>query len=598
MSYIDYLDSLSKKQLMVMLARRRQEDTEPIALVGMGARLPGGIGSPDELWAALRGGRVVPTSAVGPPLDSLGRARWNLDAPDLAPIADVLAHGAFLSDVDVFDAAYFGISDAEALHMDPQQRLLLEVAVAAVADANLTLAELRRATVGVFVAAGQVEYPFARLRNGTDADDLSPFMSTGSGVGALSGRIGMGLGVSGPAVSIDTASSSMLTAVHLAEQSLRRGECDVALVGVCNLVLSPFSTAILARAGMVSPSGRSRPFTARADGHVRGEGCGVVVLTRASDPLASRVRPYAVIRAGAVHQHGDRPAMSVASAAGQRTVIDLALRRAGVRPHDVHYVEAQANGSRIGGIIEAETLSQAYERDRPGAPPLYLGSCKANLGYAETASGAAALMKTALMLAHQEIAPQVGADDLDPGVPWQGLGLRFAAAPTSWPVSGPRRAAVSGYGFAGTLAHVILEGVDSGDTATAGGSEPALLVLSAHNAEALAATALRLHTYLADHPELPVESVCRTLALGRDHGPVRAAAVVPDRTSLLAKLAAIAKGTTPDLPGEGELAALAARFRAGADVDFGARDNTPALCRLPGPVLTGRSFWPTDNIWH
>ena len=287
-SYIDYLETLSKKQLMVMLARQRQEESQGIAVIGMGCRFPGGLDSPEMFWAALREGRVVPEERGGPPTDSLGRARWNLDAPDLAPAADWLRSGAYLADIDRFDAEYFELSDEEALYMDPHHRLLLEVAVQALADANLTRAELRGRRVGIFIGVSVVEYGLAALRNGVSVDDLSPHMGTGYLLSAASGRLGLALGVNGPALTIDTASSSALSATHLASLALRRRECDLALVGACHLLLSPLSTVTLARAGMLSPTGRCRPFSEEANGHVRAEGCGILVLKRHQDAAIGR----------------------------------------------------------------------------------------------------------------------------------------------------------------------------------------------------------------------------------------------------------------------------------------------------------------------
>ncbi|MEV6314509.1 polyketide synthase [Streptomyces sp. NPDC051776] len=549
-SYIDHLDSLSKKQLMVMLARQRQEETQGVAVVGMGCRLPGGIDDPRALWSALREGHVVPTEDPGVPTDSLGRPRWNLDAPDLAPLAGRLRQGAYLTDIDLFDAEFFGIPEQEAVHMDPQQRLLLEASVQALADANLSRARLGRRSVGVFAGAGPVEYPYAWLRGGLPEGALSGHMSTGSSPSAFSGRIALALRVNGPAITVDTASSSMLTAVHLAVQALRRRECDIALVGTCNVLMSPFSTGILDRAGMLSPSGRSRPFTRHADGHVRGEGCGVVVLKRYADAVADGDVPYAVVRGSAVHQQGDRPSMSVASARGQKAVIELALRDAGVEPDGVQYVEAQANGSKLGGVIEAETLAEAYARHSPAAPPLHVGSCKANLGYLETASGAPGLMKTALALAHAELPPQPGEDDLDPDIPWARMALRFAAEPTPWPsYGGSRRAGVSGFGFGGTNAHVVLEGAPERPAAEADSPGPWLLVVSAHHGTALARTAERLRRHLLDTPGWSPSAVCRTLAEGRDPLAVRYAAVVHDQDGVLDALGRAAEGERSTVSG-------------------------------------------------
>ncbi|MEU8715404.1 beta-ketoacyl synthase N-terminal-like domain-containing protein [Streptomyces sp. NPDC048663] len=607
-SYIDHLETLSKKQLMVLLARQRQERTQGVAVVGMGCRLPGGLDDARSLGAAVSTGRVLATETADVPADSLGRPRWNLGAADLAPLAGRLRQGAYLSGVDLFDAAYFGIPEQEALHMDPQQRLLLEVTVQALADAGLSRERLRRSSVGVFAGAGPVEYPYAWLRGGLPDGALSPHMSTGSSPSAFSGRIALALGVAGPAITVDTASSSMLTAVHLAVQSLRRRECDIALVGIANLLLSPFSTGILDRAGMLSPTGRSRPFTRRADGHVRGEGCGVVVLERYADAVAAGRPSYALVRGSAVHAQGDRPSMSVASARGQKAVIERALRDAGVTAADVQYVEAQANGSRLGGQIEAESIAEAYGRFSPDAPPLHIGSVKANIGYLETASGGPALMKTALALAHAELPPQPGADDLDPDIPWRRTGLRLAAAPLPWPATDVRRAGVSGFGFCGTNAHVVLEsapGSAAGDPELPG---PWLLPLSGHSEPALAGTARRLLRHLSETTDWSPAAVSRTLAEGRDHLAVRYAAVVHDRGGLLRELSRAADGARPAVEAPEDapertllLSRLARRHLAGDPPDLAALwpagAPRPPLLRLPGPELTGRRFWPGHHDW-
>jgi acyl transferase domain-containing protein len=263
--------------------------------------------------------------------------------------------------------------------------------------------------------------------------------------------------LSGPVLAVDTACASAPTAVHLASAALRRRECDVAVVGACHLLLSPFVTAVLNRAGMLSPTGGCRPFAADADGYVRGEGCGVLVLKRQQDARADGDRPYAIIRGSAVYQHGDRAAISVASAMGHKRVAEQALRNAEIDPHQVQYVEAQANGSRLGGMIEVEALADVYGRGDPAAPRLYVGSCKANLGHLETASGAASLIKTVLALRQAEIPPQAGFDTPDPAVPWQRLAVTVPREPVAWPAAERRVAAVNAFGFTGTNAHVLLE---------------------------------------------------------------------------------------------------------------------------------------------
>ncbi|HEY8981167.1 MAG TPA: beta-ketoacyl synthase N-terminal-like domain-containing protein [Streptomyces sp.] len=583
--YIDQLASLSRKQLMVLLARQHRERTQGIAISGMGCRFPGGIDSPDTLWNALRDGRVVPGATAAAPADSLGRPRWDTAAADLAPLAPTLDKGAYLEGVDLFDAGYFGLGAEEAVHLDPQQRLLLEVTVQALADANLDPQALRSRTVGVYVGLSTAEYHFAGLRNGLGKDDLSPYMGTGTALSAASGRIALALGVQGPALTLDTACSSALTAAHLAAAALRDGECDVAVTGVSHLLLSPFTSEVFAQAGMVSPTGTCRPFTAQADGYVRAEGCGVLVLERHRDVAEDGRRPYAVIRGSAVHQNGDRGGLAAYSTAGQRRVIDLALQRSAVDAHDVRYVEAQANGSRVGGIVEAETLAQAYRRQDSGAPALYLGSAKANLGYLETASGAAGLMKTALALCHGEIPPQPGADEPDPKIGWDRTALRLARTPEPWPSAGRRLAAVSATGFTGTAAHLVMEAVPEPDgTTLPEPTGPALLVLSGHTPQALAAGARRLRAHLGDRADWTYTSVCRTLAERREHLAHRHAAVVHDNARLLEELDRVT-GDTQEGAGTGR---VFLDLRATEDPHPPA---FPALAEhLHGDDTTGRSL--------
>ncbi|MDF6043849.1 polyketide synthase [Streptomyces sp. JH14] len=449
--YIDSIEQLSHKQLVVLLARQRLAAVQGIAVDGMALRLPGGVDSPRSLWSALRGARVVTGGPPRIPVDSRGRPRWNTDAPDLAPYADLLGRGAYVDVIDVFDAKRFGLSEEEAGFVDPQQRLLVTCAAEALADAGIDEADGLR--TGVFAALSSVEYQYAALRNQMGRDELSAYMGPGGALSGAAGRIATCLGLCGPSLTVDTACSSALTALHLACASLRSGECDVALVGACNLLLAPGAFGVQERAGLLSPSGRSRPFDAAADGYARSEGCGVVVLRRQPDA----VNPYAVVRGTAVYQHGARDSISRVSAAGQAAVIRQALRAAGCAPDEVGYVEAQANGVRLAGVIEAEVLGDVFARTAAEAPPLVIGSAKANLGYLETTSGMAGLMKAVLSVQHGEIPPQPDLGQLDPDVPWQRLGLRVPREITPWPDGNRRLAGVSAYGFTGTYGHAVVE---------------------------------------------------------------------------------------------------------------------------------------------
>lgn len=452
--YLDTLEGLSRKQLMVLLARQRHAATEGVAVVGMALRYPGGLEDPARLWAALRGGRVVAGDEPRIPVDSFGRPRWNVEAPDLAPYADLLGRGAYLSDIDVFDAERFGIGAAEATYLDPQQRLLASCAAEALADADVEDGPSLR--TGIFAAMSTVEYNYAALRNCVKADELSAHLGPGSALSAAAGRIATALRLRGPALTVDTACSSALTALHLACASLRGGECEVAIVAASHLLLAPGTFGVFARAGMLSPTGRSRPFDARADGYQRGEGCGVLVLRR----LRDAPRPYAVVRGTAIHQHGDRGAIARVSARAQAQVIQDALRAARVEPDAVGYVEAQANGIRLADVVEAEVLGEVYGRCRPACRPLPVGSAKANLGYLETVSGMASLMKTVLVLATGELPPQVGVECPDPDIAWERARLAIVREPTRWPADAPRLAGVSSFGFTGTYAHAVLAAAD------------------------------------------------------------------------------------------------------------------------------------------
>jgi 3-oxoacyl-[acyl-carrier-protein] synthase II len=455
-SYIESLEELTKNQLMVLLARRRRADTEGLAVVGMSCRLPGGVEDPAGLWEGVHTGRAVDTAGVGVPTDSRGRPRWNLDAPDIEPYADALRTGAYLSDVDLFDAASFGIQDEEARCMDPQQRMLLTEARHALDDAGIT--DRRGTRAAVFVSVTAPEYGLAAVRNGIkEFAEISRPMSTGTVVSAAAGRVATALGLSGPALTLDTACSSTLTAVHLAGQALRAGECDVALVGASHLLLSPVTTGVFAGAGLLSPSGACRPFTTRADGYVRGEGAVVLVLKREHDAERDGDTPYAVIRSSAVHQHGGRAALSSPSAAGQRQVVRDCLRAAEVSPAEVGYVEAHGSADKVTDAIEVDALAAAYERQSTDAPPLYLGSGKVNVGYLETAAGAAGLIRAVLAVGHGTVPPQPDFADPAQDIPWQRMSLSVPTEATPWPDTGRVLAGVNAFGFTGTNAHVLIE---------------------------------------------------------------------------------------------------------------------------------------------
>jgi 3-oxoacyl-[acyl-carrier-protein] synthase II len=452
-NYIDSIQLLSHKQLVMMLARQRHAATQGIAVVGMGLRLPGSISTPAALWEALRESRVVfgPGSRI--PVDSAGRPRWNLDAPDLAPYADLVAAGSYLADVDLFDAERYGFPEEEARFLDPQERLLITCTAEALADAGADDTTGQR--TGVFAALSAVEYPYAAIRNGIGIDRLTDALGPRNATGDVAAQIATCFRLAGPAVSVDTACSSALTALHLACAALRSGECDTAIVGASHLVLAPTTFTLFDRWGLLSPTGRTRPFDAEADGYVRGEGCGVMVLRRQDDTDSA----YAAIRGTAVHHHGDHDSSHMVSSIGMSRAIRAALRAAQVSPGSVGFVEAHANGVKLAAVIEAEVLADVYGRIGSGGPPLIIGSSKANFGYLESVSGMASLMKAVLAVHHAEIPPQAGFKVPDPAIAWDKLSLAVPGMPATWPAGPKRLAGVNAYGITGTYCHALVESV-------------------------------------------------------------------------------------------------------------------------------------------
>jgi phthiocerol/phenolphthiocerol synthesis type-I polyketide synthase D len=428
---------------------------EPIAVIGIGCRLPGEVDSPQEFWDLLRTGA---DGVVEVPPD-----RWDVDAyfdPDpQAPGKIPSRWGGFLRDVAGFDAEAFGISPKEAESMDPQQRLLLEVAYEGLAHAAIPVASLRGTRTGVFVGMSSSDYLLLGVERGSPVDAHT---STGNPHSTAVGRISYLLDARGPCLAVDTACSSSLVAVHLACQSLRLGESDTALAGGVHLILSPLGSLALAKWSMLSPDGRCKAFDARADGFVRGEGCGIVVLRRLSDAQRDGNRVLAVIRGSAVNSDGRSNGLTAPNGAAQRTVIADALRQAAVAPGSVALVETHGTGTSLGDPIEFDAVSQIYGE---GEGRCALGAVKTNLGHLEAAAGVTGLIKTVLSLHHGQIPPNLHFTRWNPALDPDGTRLFVPTALSPWPVSGgPRRAAVSAFGFGGTNAHLVLEQAPLADT--------------------------------------------------------------------------------------------------------------------------------------
>ncbi|MCI4065636.1 SDR family NAD(P)-dependent oxidoreductase [Micromonospora sp. R77] len=504
-------------------------DTDPIVVVGMGCRFPGGVVSPESLWGLLSGG----VDAVGAfPVD---RGWWAEDG--------FTAVGGFVDGVTDFDATLFGISPREALSMDPQQRLLLEVTWEALERAGVAPLSLRGAPVGVFAGTNGQDYPMLLAVSDESTDG---YASTGSSGSVLSGRVSYALGLEGPAVTVDTACSSSLVAMHLAVQSLRSGECSLALAGGVTVMSTPGAFVEFARQGGLAGDGRCKAFSDDADGTGWGEGAGVLVLERLSDARRNGHRVLAVVRGSAVNQDGASNGLTAPNGPSQQRVIRQALASAGLSPVDVDAVEAHGTGTSLGDPIEAQALLATYGQGRPVDRPVYLGSIKSNIGHTQAAAGVAGVMKMILALRHRTLPRTLHVGTPSSHVDWSAGNVEVLTEQREW--SGddrPRRAAVSAFGLSGTNAHLILEEAPDTDPEPADGDPlvPAVLpwAVSARTADAVAAQARRLLTGVpADATPVDVAFSLTTTRSALDH---RAVVLGGDPDELRTALAALAAGT-------------------------------------------------------
>ncbi|MDT5021580.1 MAG: phthiocerol/phenolphthiocerol synthesis type-I polyketide synthase [Mycobacterium sp.] len=515
---------------------------QPVAVIGLGCRFPGGISGPDEYWQFICEGRNAVTEVPA--------ERWapfDDGTPEVAAaLATTTRFGGYMDNLDAFDAEFFDISSREAAKMDPQQRMLLEVAWEALEHAGIPPSSLRRSQTGVFAGACYTDYGYVA---GMDLTNVDAWTNSGGALSIIANRLSYFMDFRGPSVTVDTACSSSIVALHLACQSLRVGDSDVALAAGVNLMLAPSVVRAFDQTGALSPTGACHAFDADADGFIRGEGCGVVVLKRLNDAMRDGDRVLAVVRGSAVNQDGRSNGLLAPNPAAQMAVLRSAYANAGLSPQDVDYVEAHGTGTPLGDPIEARALGTVLGRGRAEDAPLLIGTAKTNLGHLEAAAGVAGLIKTVLAVHRGSIPANLHFHNPNPHIPFDQLRLKVVAEQQDWPDTGqPRRAGVSSFGFGGTNAHAVIEQAPPA-VPVIREADPGVttLVLSGKSAERISSQARSLADWLQGAgAQVRLPDVAHTLSYHRERHAQFATVCVRDREQAVAQLQALADGRFTD----------------------------------------------------
>jgi acyl transferase domain-containing protein len=526
------------KQLQAKIEALERANHEAIAIIGIGCRFPGGVDNPAAFWDLLRNGRDA--------IVEIPKNRWNIEAlydsnPNTAGKM-YTRHGGFVPHLQEFDAQFFGISPREAASLDPQQRLLLEVTWEALENACIVPNQLSDSQTGVFMGICGNDYWHHLLsRKFTEID---AYLATGNSHSIASGRLSYILGCNGPSLSIDTACSSSLVALHLAVTSLRHQECHVAIVGGVNRIILPQVSINFSKARMLSPDGSCKTFDAAANGFVRGEGCGIIVLKRMSDAVASGDRILAVILGSAVNHDGKSSGLTVPNGSSQEKLIQQALNNSGVEPAQIDYIETHGTGTALGDPIEIGALGRIFSQKARSDRPLMVGSVKTNIGHLEAAAGIAGLIKVVLALQKEEIPPHLHFQKPNPHINWDELQLVVPTEVRSWQKNARQRlAGVSSFGFSGTNAHAILgEAPQIGKSDSLDPRPLHILTISAKSDPALRELAKKYTIWLQSTPEVSLADVCFTSNTGRSHFNYRLSILASSIPEMLAKLAGFSHG--------------------------------------------------------